>query len=832
MGSISGLSGSAGGASSLRGFGGLASGMDRDSLIESMTYATRSKIAQQKQKKDTLGWKQTAMRSITSKMHEFSSKYASYSSPSNLLGSKLFSRTQITASGDNSKYLSVSGTGTASSSMSVLGVKQLAQNSQISTLKQASNQTLSTGGMKLKTDSSVGAGDLLEKVDVSLVAGQSIGVKYGNKSYSIVLKDGKGYDYSTHEATVDSINKAMKEVAIGNGKTLGDVMKVEYTAADPADPASKKYMSFKSMDTAGNTLEITGGSGNIMQNLGFAEWYEQWGDLPEDRRVVTSGGLKAKNEAEVVEEKALYQVFSGKQISFAYNGTTKWIQLDYFGVDSKATDVEASLQKKLNEAFGTNRIEVNLDNKTIANDDGTTSAGFGFSFKTMKPDGTGGASEDPSSTLAITAADRGLMGNMGILSIQAGTSNRMNLSSDIMRSGLKGVKGAPWVDGAMDLTINGKTIQIKQDETMSDIINKINSDPDMKVNIAYQSNSDRFILTSKEKGASGDITLGGAGAELLFGATSTSSDKDDHFKKLDGKDAIVFVKYAGSNKPTEITRDSNTLTVDGLNITLKGTFGYSDSTLAAPIDETQTVTFDARVDADNTTKVVKEMITAYNEMLEMINKEVSQKPNRNYQPLTDEQKAEMSEDQIEKWEEEAKKGLFFNNGDLRSLTDKMRFVMPTQDRAALSRMGITASTDYNDNGKLVFDEEKFKTALNSDPDAVKEVFIREESSDGSGNKIEGGLMTKMKSVMDQYARMTGSVKGILVEQAGSIYAPTSILSNNFQKQIDSIDTYIDKLTDKLKMEQSRYIAQFSSLESLISKMNSQSSYLSGMTGGM
>ncbi len=61
-------------------------------------------------------------------------------------------------------------------------------------------------------------------------------------------------------------------------------------------------------------------------------------------------------------------------------------------------------------------------------------------------------------------------------------------------------------------------------------------------------------------------------------------------------------------------------------------------------------------------------------MLEAVNKEVTTKPNRKYEPLTDEQKAEMKEDQIKKWEDKAKEGLLFNDTDLRSLTDSMRFI--------------------------------------------------------------------------------------------------------------------------------------------------------------
>ena len=45
MATVGGLTNST--SNSLRGYGGLASGMDRDTLIEGMTYGTTSKITQQ-----------------------------------------------------------------------------------------------------------------------------------------------------------------------------------------------------------------------------------------------------------------------------------------------------------------------------------------------------------------------------------------------------------------------------------------------------------------------------------------------------------------------------------------------------------------------------------------------------------------------------------------------------------------------------------------------------------------------------------------------------------------------------------------------------------------
>ena len=57
MANISSLSGTTNRAmSSLRGYGGLASGLDRDELIAGMTSGTQTKITKQQQAKTKLQW--------------------------------------------------------------------------------------------------------------------------------------------------------------------------------------------------------------------------------------------------------------------------------------------------------------------------------------------------------------------------------------------------------------------------------------------------------------------------------------------------------------------------------------------------------------------------------------------------------------------------------------------------------------------------------------------------------------------------------------------------------------------------------------------------------
>lgn len=841
MASVSGTSNSYSSLSSqIRGYGGLASGLDRDTLIEQMTSGTRSKIAKQGQQKTKLEWQMEAMRDITSKIYNFTSDYTSYSSSKNLLSSNLFSRNNVTAVGNNSKYISVSGTSTAAENMSIARVKQLASNASLTTGNMSSG-ALQTAAMKLGE-----GGKLSEKSTVSTIAGDAFYIKYGNKSYTVKLQDTDDYDYTDPKKAVEAINEALKKVDVGSGtnaQTLGDVMKAELQSD------GKLKFTVDDTKTYGNTVQLNGGTGSILQDLGFMKADQNFSDLTDEEKTITKDGLVGANKAVMTVEKTLAERLSGSQISFTYNGEMKQITLDDYKKDNTIEDVQKDLQKKLDEAFGKGRIWVDAETKTVTDEDtntSTTSFTGALSFKTIKPDADNSVlsdnEADGSSTLSINSG-AGIVGNSGAFGIVAGSSNRVNLSTNLANAGFANSEALKNLetdkDGKYNLTINGKKVEgITKDSTVKDIINKINSTEGIGVTVSYQEMSDRFVVTSTGNGASGEIVFDAAEdgeseniAKYLFGdPTGAKAGGVPQSVYKEGQDAVLSVKYPGSEDEVEITRGSNTFTLDGLDITLKGTFGYTkqdDGTLVED-ETTEAITFDATVDADKTVEAVKGMIDSFNEILELVNSHVSTKPDRDYAPLTDEQEAEMSESQVEKWEAKAKQGILFADMDLRMMTDNLRMIINSGNSTVLSDMGISVSTTYSDNGKLVFDETKFRTALQKDPEAVKNAFTKAASTDENGNTTQGGLMVKIKSVMDKYGSMTGATKGILVERAGSIYAPTSVLSNSLQKQMDSIDDYIERLQDKLETETDRYISQFTSLETLISQMNSQSSYLSSL----
>jgi len=845
MATVGGLTNST--SNSIRGYGGLASGMDRDTLIEGMTYGTTSKITQQQQKKQQLEWKQEAVRAISDMMIAFANKYTdSYTSSTNLFSSVFWGRNNITTTGANSKLVSVTGTASAADAITIMGVKQMAQDAKWSSSQSVSNMKIQTGKIGDITypsefDTTALNGD--NKYLKQNLAGKSLDFQYGGDSYSITLgltdSEGKLYNYTTADGIAAAINDQLSKVEVNDKTKLSNIIEFQ------ADGNSIKVIG----RGGSNEVKMIGGTNSAMDLLGFDSKDDK--DEASEVTLNSSGetGAALGTKGDLTTAITFAEKVAEKSLTFSYNGKSATIKMPSAGELGKgeATDNETirkSIQDQLDSAFGKGRIRVELGTAGTA-DEGK------LSFKTYDPatvkrnaDGSmdwDHAEEDSTSTLTLSSGSSDLVGPNGVLGIKAGISNRVNLNEGILNSGSKVT--ADDLTKGNKIKINGKEFTITKETTINQLIKDINNS-DAGVTVSYQTVGDKFTFTSKEKGASGTVQITSDNQDLLEHLFGVTDEDTDLASGVQGQDAVVAVKYKGSDDVVELIRDSNSFTVDGLSIGVKGTFGYKEKTdengkvvmeNGKPVlekDFTDPVEINAQVNTDNIVDSIKSMVEEYNKIIELVNKELTTKPDRDYSPLTSEQKKELSESEIETWEEKAKSGLLYGDSDLRSLSSDLRFIISGGNMEALRAIGITTSTLYSDNGKLTLDESKLRAALETDPESVEKLFTSKAGTDADGNQTFNGIATNLKSVMDKYVKTLGSMesKGILIKKAGSTSSPMSLTENAFYKQLTEINKQISKLQTRLESERDRYIKQFTSLETLISQMNSQSSWLSQLGG--
>ena len=853
MASISSLM-SSGSSSSIYGsrnsniISGLASGMDTEAMIEGMVQGYQQKITQLGQARTMLQWQQSAYQSISDKLVEFSRKYMSYNSPATNLFSASFFNNAILTSANGTYADLVSATGKSSSTIVLNSVAQLAE---------AARYTHDASGL-----GTVGKGQpvkLDEKQPLSAMSG-SLTLEYGNKE--VTLDFGELELFNKADGTLDT---AKFQTA------LQDKLKEQKITTSSGDQVSADTLIDVKVDSNGTvTLSDKKGAGNNVHFSGAT------GDL---KNLVTSADAEGTSsftlsptEKVVKEGTSKAEHLFGKSFTVTLNGQTKTFTLGDPKTDAvpqNNEDIKKLLEKELDNAFGKDKINVTL----VPDADGKESFSFsvsnGDTFRITSPVGEVlGLGENGVTSYVDTGKTLGDLlgkdlggsdgwakgvgqphevkdadGNISYVDNEGNAVDKDNYRLDKDGKRFK------------ELTINGVTIgQYNEDTALETVLNDINSNTEAGVSVSFSKTTNQFVFTAKETGEGGRIDIGAGLGETLFGQIDYKDDGSTILGDTQkssytaGKDAIFHATINGKNMA--LSRSSNTFDLDGMSITLNGTFNKGSAT-DTPILSSQLkgldpdkdttifdlngddVTFSSKTDTDKIIDVVKTMVEDYNAIVSEVKKAYSDMPleksdGSRYKPLTDEDKADMTESEIKASEEKAKTGILFMDRDLSSLYSALRSAVAPggSDGSFLRSIGI--KTSYEDGlTTLSLDENALREALEQNPDQVKDAFTKSKENGAASD----GLMASIQKVTDRYAATTGATKGILIEKAGSKYSPSAALNNTLLEQMKDIDKQVDKWQAKMSDKVDYYTNKFTQLEMLIAQMNSQSSSLAGMMGG-
>ena len=828
MASISSLM-SSGSSSSIYGsrnsniISGLASGMDTEAMIEGMVQGYQQKITQLGQDRTMLQWQQSAYQSISDKLVEFSRKYMSYNSPATNLFSASFFNNAILTSANGTYADLVSATGKSSSTIVLNAVAQLAE---------AARYTHDASGL----DTSLGKGEpvkLGEKQPLSTMSG-SLTLEYGNKK--VTLDFGELELFNKADGTLDT---AKFQTA------LQDKLKEQKITTSSGDQVTAATLIDVKVDSNGTvTLSDKKGAGNNVHFSGAT------GDL---KNLVTSADAEGTSsftlsttEKVVKEDATKAEYLSGKSFTVTLNGQTKTFTLGEID-PSKGNlheQVKQNLQEGLDKAFGKGKITVDMDTTGPGERSFSFSVSNGDTFRITSPVGevlglgengvtsyvdTGktlgdllGRTSDGAGLNGLTGGELAkAIGDVTEIKDKDGkvTSRVDSEGNTVDEQGFRLDKDGKRFQ-EYELTVNGVSIgKYNKDTALETVLNDINSNTEAGVSVSFSKTTNQFVFTAKETGAGGRVEIGGELGERLFGKVDVT-DKDHYTAGQDAKFTATI-----NGQKMEFSRSSNTFDLDGMSITLNGTFEVKDG-------ETP-VTFSSKTDTDKIIDVVKTMVEDYNAIVSEVKKAYSDMPleksdGSRYKPLTDEDKADMTESEIKAYEEKAKTGILFMDRDLSSLYSALRSAVAPggSDGSFLRSIGI--KTSYEDGlTTLSLDENALREALEQNPDQVKDAFTKSKENGAASD----GLMASIQKVTDRYAATTGATKGILIEKAGSKYSPSAALNNTLLEQMKDIDKQVDKWQAKMSDKVDYYTNKFTQLEMLIAQMNSQSSSLAGMMGG-
>lgn len=360
-------------------------------------------------------------------------------------------------------------------------------------------------------------------------------------------------------------------------------------------------------------------------------------------------------------------------------------------------------------------------------------------------------------------------------------------------------KELEFVNDEISFAVNGESFTFKSTDTLQTMMNKVNAS-DAGVTMSYSRLTDTLSFASKETGAETSVEIRNIKGNA-FGSDSAFGIDNGTYKN--GEDAKLSING------TEVTRSSNDFTLDGIRYSLTRTFEAADGPVTVKLER------DVSTAVDNIKKFVEGYNTLINKLTDLVNTRKTTKE-KSYTPLTEEEKSSMTEEQIETWEEVAKKGLLYNDAGLQGLLSGLRTAMyDTVQGLGMSAADIGLRTgEYASRGEIALDEDVLRSALEKDPNAVMDVFMNiSDSADASTAYKENGFLKRIDTLVNNYMKGSGQ---------------TSL--DNLETQIYRATSRISDMEDRMLELEEKYYLKYAALEEAMASMSSQSNSLATLLG--
>jgi len=352
--------------------------------------------------------------------------------------------------------------------------------------------------------------------------------------------------------------------------------------------------------------------------------------------------------------------------------------------------------------------------------------------------------------------------------------------------------------GTTSITVNDKVVTINSNDTITSMINKVNSSG-AGVTMSYNRLTDRFSIESNTIGAASTVNVSGETniLEMLSGPGAVAEA---------GSTAKVYINGE------LVERNTNSFAYRGLNITLNHT---TDTGATSPTNHEDDTIVTFKRDATKAMDAIRDFINGYNAIISKLEGLLNDRKTGNevsYKPLTDEEKSAMSDKQIEEWEAIAKKGILRNDQGIQSLVNSLRssfFSTIEGTGMSAAQIGLTTGNFFGGTGgQIIIDEERLRAALESDPDKVADIFTGPEGNRGAG------LVWKMNETLGTYLNtsQTNTIK-------------------NLEESMKRANEQISKMEQRMWAEEDKLYRQFAAMETAMSKLQSQGDWFSAMLGG-
>ena len=461
-----------------------------------------------------------------------------------------------------------------------------------------------------------------------------------------------------------------------------------------------------------------------------------------------------------------------------------------FGKDDKISDVVNKLSSSgVNANFdsATGRLFISSKDSGAAND-------FTLSASTL--DGN----------KALQAL--GLSTDKNTYDFTQGAERAKLKGADTSQLTLKDISGKGF--GNLELKLNGKAVSFRSDMTVDDFLSTLK---DNGVDAAVNTETGRMeiysgSITYSGGGSTGKPVLDSLGILEEDGQLSAATKSfDSGATKIDGEDAEIVLNNATFKSAT------NNFNINGLTITAKD------------LTNGKAVSLSTDTDYDGIYDTIKGFIKEYSDLINEMDKLYNAPSAKGYEPLTAEEKEALTEEEVEKWEEKIKDSLLRRDSTVSQLSSIMKNVMSSVYKVngkdmTLSNFGIGTAGYFT-----AADNEKNAYHIDGDPD--------DEATSANADKLKAAIASNPKEVASFFQQLAGS----MYEKLRNVSASSSTRSFGFfyddKKVKKDYEDYEDKISDwedYVSKIEDKYYKQFSAMETAMSKLNSQQTYMQNMFG--
>lgn len=298
------------------------------------------------------------------------------------------------------------------------------------------------------------------------------------------------------------------------------------------------------------------------------------------------------------------------------------------------------------------------------------------------------------------------------------------------------------------------------------------------------------------------------GNDIMTDATGVY--KSGSATKIDATDAVI--KLNG----VEFTSSSNTFTINGLTINATAVTGDGDE---------NAVQLTTSVDSQAIYDKIKDFLTEYNSLINEMCKLYNAESASDYEPLTDEEKEAMSDEQIEKWETKIKDSLLRRDTTLNSIMSVMvnsmaQTVEVNGETLSLSTFGISTLGYLN-----APENEHYAYHIDGDED--------DENTSGKKDKLMAAIEEDPEQVMEFMKGLIGNLYSAIDTKMKSTELSSAYKVYNDKEMDSELTRYaeaISKWEDKVSEKEEYYYNKFSQMEVALSKLQNQTSSISGLLG--